>query len=448
MMNKKQITIPYTPSYHWKRTIHKELETHRFSVLVAHRRFGKTVGVINHTIKKAIQNNTRAPVYAYIAPYRNQAKKIAWSYLRYYTSVIPGIKVNESELYIELPTKHQGADGARIYVMGADNPDAIRGMYFDGVILDEPAQMKPGFYEEIIRPAIADRQGWVIWIGTPKGQNEFYERWQYAQKDPEWFAGMYRADESGIFDEGGRCGPKELEAMKKEMSEMTFRQEMLCDFTASAANVLIPIDVVTEAAKRNYRPEELAGAPKILGVDVARFGDDRSIIQKRQGLVAYEPIIFEDIDNMSLAAQIIKTINEWNPDAVFIDLGRGEGVIDRCHQLGYDVTGINFGGKATNHGRYKNKRIEMWDTMKQWLENGGAIPDNSALKTELSIPEYSFDAANRMKLESKEDIKEKMGKSPDTADALALTFAFPVKPRETWTKRNARTVNTDYNPFS
>lgn len=446
-MNKKQIIIPYTPDYHWKHTIHRELETHRFSVIVAHRRFGKTVGVLNHVIKQAIKNTKRAPIYAYIAPYRNQAKKIAWSYLKYYTSVIPGIKVNESELYIELPTKHSGADGARIYVMGADNPDAIRGMYFDGVILDEPAQMKPGFYEEIIRPAIADRQGWVIWIGTPKGRNEFYERWQQALKNPDWFAAMYRADESGLFDEGGRYGPKELEAMKKEMSGIIFRQEMLCDFTASAGNVLIPIDIVVAAAEKDILPQDIEGAPVILGADVARFGGDRCIIFRRQGLCAFKPEVYQDIDNMTFAGHLIRAINKYKPDAVFVDAGRGEGVIDRCRQLGYEITEINFGARASEPNRYVNKRTEMWDDCREWLEAGGSIPDDSVLEAELSAPEYRYDAANRMVLEKKEEIKEKIGRSPDLADGLVLTFAEPVFPRSALKDRRLSRCDTDYNPI-
>ena len=257
---------------------------------------------------------------------------------------------------------------------------------------------------------------------------------------------MYRADESGVFDEGGRYGPAELERMKRDMSADAVRQELYCDFTASAYNVLITIDLVSKAVERNYQAEELRGAPVVLGVDVARFGNDRSVIFRRQGLMAYEPIVYEDIDNMTLAARVMELSDRYKAQAVFIDAGRGEGVIDRCRQLGYDVVEVNFGAQATQKGKYINKRSEMWDDMKKWLEAGGCLPQNAQLKTELTTPEYDFDAANRMRLESKEKIKERMGASPDVADALALTFAYPVHTNVQWAGRD--TCNTNYDPFA
>lgn len=394
----------------------------------------------------AVINNKIMPRYAYIAPFRNQAKNIAWNYLKYYTNVIPGIKVNEADLYVQFPSKHKGADGARIYIIGADHPDALRGTYWDGVILDEYAQIKPEVWNEIIRPSIADRGGWVVFIGTPKGQNQFYEIYQKANKDPDWYCCMYRADESGLFAPGGRYGPEELESMKRDMSEDAVRQELYCDFTASAFNILITIDKVNESLVKVYQPAEIARSPKIMGVDVARFGNDRCVITKRQGLVAFEPMTFKNIDNMDFAARLMREINQWQPDAVFIDAGRGEGVIDRCRQMGFSVTEVNFGGRADNPQRYINKRTEMWDSIRQWLEQGGSLPDVAELKTELVTPEYSFDPAGRMKLEAKESIKERMGASPDIADSLALTFAHPVAPKGRYRGGRSR-CNTEYELF-
>lgn len=441
----QKIVIPYRPEGLWKTEIHPQLESHRFSVIVAHRRFGKTVGTANHMIKMAVMNKRRSPQYAYIAPFRNQAKAIAWEYFKFYTNAIPGVSVNESELCIELPTQTKGAAGAKINIIGADHPDRLRGTYWDGVILDEYAQIRPELWNEVISPAISDRKGWAIFIGTPKGQNQFYEMYRKSLKDPSWYSCMYRADESGVFAPGGRNGPEELERMKGDMSADAVRQELYCDFTASAYNVLITIDLATKAAERNYQPAEIAGAPTVLGVDVARFGNDRSVIFRRKGLVAFEPLIFSDIDNMDLAARVMKEIDSYKPDAIFIDAGRGEGVIDRCRQMGYNVIEVNFGGKATEQARYVNKRSEMWDTAKKWLEQGGSIPDIPDLKSELVTPEYDFDAAGRMRLESKERIKERMGASPDIADALALTFAYNVAPKGR--ERHDSSCNTDYSLF-
>lgn len=385
-------------------------------------------------------------MYAYVAPFRNQAKLIAWNYLKYYTHVIPGVRINESDLFIEFPSRYKGAQGGRIYIIGADHPDNLRGTYWDGAILDEYAQIKPELWDEVIRPSLADRNGWCIFIGTPKGQNQFYEIYQKAQREPDWYCCMYRADESGVFAPDGRLGPKELEDMKRDMSEEGIRQELYCDFTASAFNILITIDMVTAACKKVYQKADILGAPRILGVDVARFGNDSCAITRRQGLVAYKPKVFHAISNMDFAARLIQEINDFRPDAVFVDSGRGEGVIDRCRQLGYEVTEVSFGGKALEPAHYVNKRAEMWDAMRKWLQAGGSLPDMPELKTELVTPEYSFDAANRMKLEPKEKIKERIGKSPDVADSLALTFSYPVVPKEVIHCSGA-TCNTDYNPF-
>jgi hypothetical protein len=261
------ITIPYTPRNKWKTEIHAGMDAHRFSCLVAHRRFGKTVGVVNQKVKRAVKNTLPAPQYAYIAPFRNQAKMIAWNYLKFYTGVIPGATKNESELYVELPSLHKGRPGARIYIVGADHPDALRGTYWDGVVMDEYAQIKPELWTEVLIPAIEDRLGWAAFLGTPKGQNQFYEVAQRAQVDKDWFYGLYRADETGIFT------PEQLEHFRKNMPETTYRQEFLCDFSASAENVLITIDLVTDAANRQYKDDVLKGAPKVIGVDPARFGD-------------------------------------------------------------------------------------------------------------------------------------------------------------------------------
>jgi Terminase large subunit, T4likevirus-type, N-terminal len=436
------VEIPYTPRRLWKESIHSGLDKHRFSVLVCHRRFGKTVGAVNQLIKEAIINKKISPQLAYVAPFQKQAKMIAWNYLKYYTSTIPNVKVNETNLYIEFPSLHGKAVGARLYIVGADNPDVLRGTYWDYVILDEYAQIKPELWGEVVRPSLADREGKAVFLGTPKGQNQFYEIYQRAMANPGWFTACYRADESGVISQD------ELKSMMEDMTEAEIRQELYCDFTASAFNALITMDMVMGAVNKTHRADDLLLSPKVLGIDVARFGQDSSVILMRQGLQAYEPKVLHNIDNMQLAAHVADEINRHQPDAVFIDAGRGEGVIDRLRQLGYEVQEVNFGGKAMKAERYINRRTEMWDSIRQWLESGGSIPNNPDLKSDLVAPEYSFDAANRMKLEAKEKIKERVGKSPDLADALALTFAYPVSPRNKEKAKNMPAfARHEYDPW-
>ena len=416
-----QIKIPYAPRYP-QDEIHQALETHRFAVLVAHRRMGKTVLSVNHLIKRAIVDAKERGFYAYIAPFRNQAEQIAWGYLKHYTAPIPMCKVNEQKLSITLP------NGVTIRIYGADNPDALRGAYFDGVVLDEVAQMKPEVWGEILRPALADRKGWAVFIGTPKGINLFSQMYDKALErmaagDPEWIAMLYSVDRTHVIPDN------ELQALKLEMSENEFRQEFMCDFNAAADNVLISIDTVRAAACRQYREHDYAASPRILGVDVARFGSDASVIFKRQGVVSWPPTVIRKLDNMALADQVAIQIREWQPDAVFIDIGNGAGVVDRLRQLRFDVTEVAFAG-ASSDPHYANKRMEMWAEMAKWLQDGGAIPPDTMLQADLSAPTYGYTTGKGLKiLESKDKIKERIGRSPDLADALALTFAAPVAPK-------------------
>ncbi len=402
----------YRPHRH-QACIHAELK--RFSVLVCHRRFGKTYLAVNALIDAALRTEKPEARFAYVAPYRNQAKTIAWDYLKKFSRPIPGMTLSEGELWAGFP------NGARVRLYGADNPDAMRGLYIDGVVLDEVADMKPEVWGEILRPALSDRRGWALFIGTPKGLNLFHELYQKARSDPDWYAGLFRADETGIIDKS------ELDAARGAMSESQFRQEFLCDFQAASDNVLIPIDLVSAAARRVVPDRDLVGAPRVLGIDVARFGDDRSVLFRRQGLAALDPMVLTKIDNMTLAGHAARLISEWRPDAVFVDAGRGEGVIDRLRQLGYAPIEVPFGGRPAS-AAYANKRAEMWDALRAWMEAGGRIPDLPTLKGELAAMTYGFDAAGRLLLEAKDKIKERGLPSPDLADALALTFAYPVAP--------------------
>ena len=165
----------------------------------------------------------------------------------------------------------------------------------------------------------------------------------------------------------------------------------------------------------------------ILGVDVARFGDDRTVICVRQGLLLREIRTFTGLSTMDTASAVVSCYTEFSSTAVFIDAGAmGAGVIDRLRQLGYQPTEINFGAAAMDTERYANIRAEMYFKCRDWLQGGGVLTQNADLKTELASVEYKFTSNGRILLEPKDKVKERMGKSPDLADALALTFAMPV----------------------
>ena len=212
------IEIPYKPREHQLK-VHELLEGKRFAVVVAHRRFGKTVAALNHLIREAVLNEKETPRYAYIAPTYGQAKSVAWDYLVKYTTPLGGTN-NISELRVDFW-------GRRIQLYGSDNPDSLRGQYFDGVIIDEVGDQNPKIWTDIVRPALTDRKGWCLFIGTPKGHNHFKELRDRAVKEEGWGLLEFKASETGVVDD------TELKAAKNEMGEDKYRQEFECSFDAA-----------------------------------------------------------------------------------------------------------------------------------------------------------------------------------------------------------------------
>lgn len=228
------------------------------------------------------------------------------------------------------------------------------------------------------------------------------------------------------------------------------RVNILGKFPGKAADTLIGIDEVTDAMERGRKGENLPvenseAEPLIFGVDVARFGDDRSVLFARRGqdAASIPPMEWREADNMQLAAFIAEQIRIHRPERIFIDAGGGAGVIDRLRQLDFEgVVEVNFGGVAIRHAdcpEFANKRSEMWWLMAAWVKQPNVmLPPISSLVPEMTTPRYSFNSHNAVVLEKKEDIKKRLGVSPDYADALALTFAEPVNSGEEgflWSRR-------------
>ena len=215
-------TVPYTARKH-QEFIHHKLRDYRWSVLVCHRRFGKTVMMICHLIMAALENKNKNPRFAYISPTFKQSKSIAWDYIKQFTYGIPGIKYNETELRVDFP------NGSRITLLGSENCDGIRGIYLDGCVIDEYANVNERLFPEIIRPALSDRKGFCVFIGTPQGMNNnFYELYQHAQQNTkDWFYFKAKASKTQIVDE------EELEKAKEIMGENKFKQEFECEWTAN-----------------------------------------------------------------------------------------------------------------------------------------------------------------------------------------------------------------------
>jgi phage terminase large subunit len=239
--------------------------TERWAVAIAHRRCGKTVACINDLIAKALTDGKADGQYAYICPFMSQAKSVAWNYLLRYSATVQ-TKANNSELWVELVT------GARIRLFGADNPEALRGMYLDGIVLDEYADMKSRVWGEIIRPLLADREGWAVFIGTPKGKNAFWDIYNAATRSAIWHTTKLKASETKILPES------ELADAASMMGEDQYLQEFECSFEAA---------IVGAFYGKEMRDAEDSGRIGVVPYDRAAtvstawdlgFSDDTSIV--------------------------------------------------------------------------------------------------------------------------------------------------------------------------
>ena len=210
-------SLPYEPR---KQMVAFHQRAQRMAYLICHRRFGKTVACVAELIIRAVYTTKKNAQYAYVAPFRSQAKSIAWQYLVDMTEGL-ATEVKVSELSVTLP------NGAKILLTGSDNPNALRGMYLDGAVLDEFAQMRPDLLQAVIMPCLLDRQGWLVVIGTAYGRlNQFFELYEQSRDDSEWFHADIKVTESGVIP------AIEVARIQNAVSEAKFNQEFMNDFSA------------------------------------------------------------------------------------------------------------------------------------------------------------------------------------------------------------------------
>ena len=321
------IEIPYAPR---KQLVPFHKRKERFACRVAHRRFGKTVGAVNDLIRDCLTIERQAVRCAYIAPFYNQAKAIAWDYVKHFTAPIPGMSYNESELRADFP------NGARLRLFGADNYDAMRGLYFDAVVLDEPADFPANAWPTVIRPALADRQGRATFIGTPKGKNEFWETYDKATRDPDWFTLMLRASETGILPQ------IELNDALKVLGPDRYDQEFECSFEAAIIGAYYGKEMrqMTEAGRIRRIPHDPA-----VGVVTAwdlGMSDTTSIVFAQ--FVGQECRIIDHIEESGLGLQAYAKMLQERPyvysthilphDARVRELGTGQSRVETLASLG------------------------------------------------------------------------------------------------------------------
>lgn len=438
LLHAESLRPAFTPRP-WQAKVMRERK--RFSVVCAHRRSGKSLLALHALLDGARQAKLPLAVFAYIGPFLRQVRSIVWQELKELVAPMQRaglVEVLEAESSVRFTS-----NGATLRLLGSDNANALRGLRFDGVVLDEVSQQDAATWDSIVQPALADRGGWAIFIGTPQGQDLFYRLYCEAANRADWYRIVVPATATNAIP------ADELERMQREMPEMAYRREMLCDFSASAADQLLSIEEVEAAASRTILHRDVDFAARVLGVDPARFGDDRSVIVKRQGLCCFPPITLAGVSNMELAARVAHEVTSWGADAVFVDAGAGAGVIDRLRQLGHAVIEVPFGGVALRPQEFANRRTEMWCNLAAWLRGGGGVPRNADLMKELATPTFWYDAKQRKVLEPKDSIRKRLGgASCDHGDALALCFAAEVAPRHRYPDSLMHEKVRTYHPFS
>ncbi len=325
------VTIDYAPRP-LQRVIHEGMVAQRFGVVVCHRRFGKTVCAINHLQRAAMMASTLRPRYAYLGPTYTQAKATAWDYLKHYAWPVRDHAVNESELRIDY-----AQNGSQVRLFGADNPDSLRGLYFDGVVLDEYGLMKPTIFGEVVRPLLVDRAGWALFMGTPAGKNQFYDVVQQARNDQTWFFLEAKASETGLIQ------AVELELARQTMTADEYLQEFQCSFEASVKGAVYARELI--AAREQGR---ITGVPYDQTLRVDTDWDlgigDATAIWWSQSTPGGEVRLIDYYEASGQAlSHFVKVLREkpyiygehWAPHDIQVrELGTGRSRLEAAHSLG------------------------------------------------------------------------------------------------------------------
>jgi len=308
------------------------------------------------------------------------------------------------------------------------NTEAFAGLHNIGrrilVVFDEASAIPDNIYE-VTEGALTDINTEILWLvfGNPtRNTGRFREcfgrlkhRWTNKQIDSRSVPGTNKEQIQQWIDDYG------------DDSDFV-RVRIKGEFPRTGAKQFISSEIVEAAIDRNV--DVPYGTPKIMSVDVARFGDDQTIIARRHGRKLEDLIKYRGLNTMEVASEVAANIKKYKPDVVYVDgVGVGGGVVDRLQQLGFNIIEVNAGSSPehSNKDTHYNKRAEMWDRMRQWLDNAD-IPDDRDLRDDLIGIEYGYDNKMRLQLEKKEDMKKRGLSSPDCADALSLSFYTALPP--------------------
>lgn len=324
------------------------------------------------------------------------------------------------------------------------------------IIIFDEASAIPSIIWEVTEGALTDDNTEILWFafGNPtRTEGRFYDCF-YKQRN-YWQSWRIDGRDAAMTNKAALNSMVERYGEDSDIVKVRVRGE----FPSASVSQFMPTDLVDAAKARTITADEIKGAPVILGLDVARYGDDASVLWLRQGLYSKRVFKVNRVDTMQLASMTLNAINAERANAAFIDIsgGLGAGVYDRLKQLNYGhvCIPVNFGAAASQPSRYANKRCEMYGEAKEWLIDGGTIPpsgeESEELCEDLTSVDYFIDRNGRTALEEKADVKEKLGRSPDDGDGFVLTFAAPVASADTQAQMHGYgtdTANSDYDMFA
>lgn len=419
------ITIPYkfTPREYQLPLLRAMDNGYKRAVAVWHRRAGKDLTVLNMTVKKMFD---RVGTYYHAFPEYNQGRKIIWDgrdkdgvkFLDHFPK--PLVKrMNATEMKVEL------TNGSIYQIIGADNYDSIVGSNPVGIVLSEWAVSDK--YPEAwsyFRPMLAENGGWAVFVYTPRGRNHGWELYRMALDNPEWFCEVLTADDTKAIS------AKDIQAERDAgMSEDMLQQEFYCSFISSVENIVIPYELIEAAIAR-----EVSGYDKhnrVAGLDVARFGDDRTAFVIRQGGIVQHIESWRNLDTMQTSARVRDAHKRNLFDIVCVDsIGIGAGVVDILRAAGVPVYAVNVSESAAEDSRCARLRDELWWKLREWFQErrcsfNPMIPKKvvDQLIADIQDIRYAYTGSQLIQIEAKQDMKKRIKMSPDLGDALCLTFA-------------------------
>jgi hypothetical protein len=368
----------------------------------------------------------RIGTYYHCLPTYNQGRKVIWDGRDKdgfkFTDHFPKDlrkSTNNTEMKIEM------RNGSIWQIVGADNYDSVVGANPVGIVFSEWAvsDKYPDAWD-YFRPMLAENGGWAVFIYTPRGRNHGFELYQMALRNPEWFCQLLTVDDTGAITKA------DIESERQAgMSEDMIQQEFYCSFIASVENIVIPFDLIQGAIGRNV---SYSGAPKIAGLDVARFGNDRTALVVRQGGQIVHVETWNMADSVMTAGRVMDRFRARMFDVVAVDsIGIGAGVVDILKANNIPTVGVNVSETpSSNDSRFNRLRDELWWKARQWFEDrscgisAGIMPRVAqSLVADIQDIRYEYTPTGKIKIEGKDDMKERLGFSPDIGDALCLTFA-------------------------